>query len=136
MREELDSLLIGVIVAFMFGWFGPVRPGALISLCHPVYQVSDRRDWWLCTSTKQHKVFAHHKLLTLHCVNMQGPCTHPDCIHPRACSQNRFFFDERGDLCVVWVRHIVFEYSPCKAVPWFPTTRPPAAGSPQECNTS
>ena len=39
MKEELDTLLIGVVVAFMFGWFGPVRPGALISLCHPGYQV-------------------------------------------------------------------------------------------------
>ena len=39
MKEELDTLLIGVVVAFMFGWFGPVRPGALISLCHPGYEV-------------------------------------------------------------------------------------------------
>ena len=39
MREELDTLQIGVVVAFMYGWFGPVRPGALISLCHPGYQV-------------------------------------------------------------------------------------------------
>lgn len=39
MKEELDTLLIGVVVAFMFGWFGPVRPGALISLCQPGYQV-------------------------------------------------------------------------------------------------
>ena len=46
MREELDSLLIGVIVAFMFGYFGPVRPGAFISLCHPGYQANAR--CWLC----------------------------------------------------------------------------------------
>jgi hypothetical protein len=40
MKEELDTVLIGVLVAFQYGWFGPVRPGALISLCHPSYQVT------------------------------------------------------------------------------------------------
>ncbi len=39
MQEEMDTLLIGVLISFMYGWFGPVRPGALISLCHPGYQV-------------------------------------------------------------------------------------------------
>jgi len=53
MREELDTLLIGVIVSFMYGWFGPVRPGALISLCHPGYQVHPQLMRILLASTKQ-----------------------------------------------------------------------------------
>ena len=39
MQEEMDTFLIGVLIPFMYGYFGPVRPGALISLCHPDYQV-------------------------------------------------------------------------------------------------
>ena len=39
MQEEMDTFLIGVLIPFMYGYFGPVRPGALISLCHPGYQV-------------------------------------------------------------------------------------------------
>ena len=35
----MDTFLIGVLIPFMYGYFGPVRPGALISLCHPGYQV-------------------------------------------------------------------------------------------------
>ena len=39
MQEEMDSFLIGVLIPFMYGYCGPVRPGALISLCHAGYKV-------------------------------------------------------------------------------------------------
>lgn len=37
--EELAIFMAGIIIPFMFGFFGPVRPSALISLQHPDYKV-------------------------------------------------------------------------------------------------
>ncbi len=37
--DELAVFMAGVVIPFMFGFFGPVRPSALISLQHPDYQV-------------------------------------------------------------------------------------------------
>ena len=43
LRASIDDLAIfmaGIIITFMFGFFGPVGPSAMISLQHPDYQVS------------------------------------------------------------------------------------------------
>ena len=37
--DDLAVFMAGVIVPFMFGFFGPVRPSAMISLQHPDYEV-------------------------------------------------------------------------------------------------
>ena len=97
----MDTCLIGVLIPFMFGWFGPVRPGALISLCHPGYQVPS-------FSVHRAAVMCHCILCQTSpsCVVLQGPCIFRDCRQPASCSGNRFYFED-GVLHVVWVRTIL-----------------------------
>ena len=99
MQEEMDTFQIGVLIPFMYGWFGPVRPGALISLCHPGYQVpSCPEPCCSCTLVPCPKSLSIHMLLPL-----QGPCIHRDCRHPAFCAGNRFTIED-GVLHVIWVR--------------------------------
>jgi hypothetical protein len=38
-RYDLEALLAGTIIPFLFGWVAPVRPSSIISLMHGAYQV-------------------------------------------------------------------------------------------------
>jgi hypothetical protein len=44
-------------------------------------------------------------LIELATWQLQGPCTHVNCVDPSSCRGNRLFLDTDGDLAIIWHHH-------------------------------